>query len=134
MEQLLMKATSHTAFWIIKYYLATLMFSRVIWYLMGSCKTNIIKIHQGVQRRFGLKLKKNAFTLSTCSKNTMRRILQHSFQWMPHSDLHISLHSYCDHHEGKKGSWIFMPSQDLKTPFFTTHTFLKKAHYHLDGL
>jgi hypothetical protein len=47
------------------------------WYSMGSCKTNNVKIHHS--QRFGLKLKKKkVFTLSTCSKNIKRSILQYS--------------------------------------------------------
>jgi len=56
MEGLLIKAISHTAFWEIKYYFVTMMFSRVFWYSMGSCKTNNVEIYQEVQRRFSLKL------------------------------------------------------------------------------
>jgi hypothetical protein len=58
MEGLLMKAINHTAFWEIKYYFVTMMFSRVFWYSKGSSKRNNVKIHQAVQRRFNLKLKK----------------------------------------------------------------------------
>jgi len=29
-----------TAFWEIEYYFVTMMFSKVFWYSMGSCKTN----------------------------------------------------------------------------------------------
>jgi len=53
-----MKAINHTAFWEIKYYFVTMMFSRVFWYSKGSSKRNNVKIHQAVQRRFNLKLKK----------------------------------------------------------------------------
>jgi hypothetical protein len=82
MGRLMMKARSHTAFWEIKHYFVTMMFSKVFWYLVGSCKTNNVKIHQAVQRSFSpkLKKKKKAFTLTKCSKNIKRRILQHSSQ------------------------------------------------------
>jgi len=116
-----------TAFWEIEYYFVTMMFSKVFWYSMGSCKTNNVKIHQAVQRRF----RKNAVTLSTCSKNIKRRISQHSCQWMLHSNLHISLHDYCEHHDGRKGCtcvylynwmnatvWIPLKTSTMCTLFF----------------
>jgi hypothetical protein len=80
MEGLLMKARSHTAFWEIKYYFDTTMFSKVFWYSMGSCKTNNIKVHQAVQglvsnKQTNKRTNKKTFTLSTCSKTFKRRIL-----------------------------------------------------------
>lgn len=93
---------------------------------LNGLMQNNVKIHQPVQIRFSLKRKEKEKRFHTCSKNTTRRLLQHSFQRMLHSDLHISLHSYCDHDDGRKGSSIFMPSQDLKKPFLQHTVFLKR--------